>query len=247
MMDFSGRVLLLTGASGGIGQAIAQVFHEAGASVLLADISENAVCEVARSIDAAGVRTEAMKYDASRAEDAAAAVRLCLDRFGRLDFLVPAAAIYEDQSFLSMSDEQWRKTLSVNLDGVFYICRRAIPVMSESGAVVTIASEAAHAGSSIGHAHYGTSKGGVLAMSRSLARELAPKIRVNTVSPGAIETPMIEDLLHTGGKAILEAIPMARLGSPSDVAAAVAFLCSDSASYIMGQTIHVNGGSYIGG
>lgn len=247
MMDFSGRVLLLTGASGGIGRAIAQVFHDAGASILLADIREDAARELAQSMDPAATRTMAMKYDAGRADDSEAAVGLCLDRFGRLDFLVPAAAVFEGQSFLKMTDAQWRKTLSVNLDGVFYLCRRAIPVMPEGGAVVTIASEAAHAGASVGHSHYGASKGGVLALTRSLARELAPGIRVNAVSPGAIDTPMIKDLMRIRGGTVLEEIPMGRLGSPCEVAAAVAFLCSESARYITGQAIHVNGGSYIGG
>lgn len=247
MIDFSDRVLLLTGAGGGIGRAIAQVFHDAGASILLADIREDAVRAAARSLDSTGARTAPMKYDAGRADDAEAAVRVCLERFGRLDYLVPAAAIYEDQSFLEMTDEHWRKTLAVNLDGVFYICRRAIPVMPERGAVVTIASEAAHAGSSIGHCHYGASKGGVLTLTRSLARELAPRLRVNTVSPGAIDTPMITDLMGSRGSTILDGIPQARLGTPHEVAAAVAFLCSDSAAYITGQAIHVNGGSYIGG
>jgi len=186
-----------------------------------------------------------MKYDASRAEDAAAAVRLCLDRFGKIDLLVPAAAIYEDHPFLTMTDEQWRKTLAINLDGVFYICRRAIPAMRPGGVVVTIASEAAHMGASIEHSHYGASKGGVLTLTKSLARELAPSIRVNTVSPGTTDTPMVQSLMRNRGKAILEAIPMARLGTPREVADAVAFLCSDAATYITGQAIHVNGGSYM--
>ncbi len=247
MMDFSDRVLLLTGASGGIGQAIAQVFHDAGARILLADIREDAVREVTRFMDPTGGRMQSMKYDASCPEEAESAVRQCLERYGRLDYLVPAAGVYEDEPFLTMTDEQWRKTLSVNLDGVFYLCRRAIPVMAEGGAVVTIASEAAHAGSSIGHSHYGASKGGVLTLTRCLARELAPSVRVNTVSPGAIDTPMIHDLMHERGSTVLEAVPMGRLGTPREVAVAVAFLCSDAASYITGQAIHVNGGSYFGG
>ncbi len=247
MMDFSDRVLLLTGASGGIGRAIAQVFHDAGARILLADIHEDGVREVAQSIDPSGARTQPMHYDATCPEEAELAVRRCLERFGRLDYLVPAAGIYEDQTFLTMTDEQWRNTLSVNLDGVFYLCRRAVPVMSEGGAIVTIASEAAHAGSSIGHSHYGASKGGVLTLTRCLARELAPSVRVNTVSPGAIDTPMIEDLMHERARTVLEAVPMGRLGTSREVAVAVAFLCSDTASYITGQAIHVNGGSYLGG
>jgi len=214
--------------------------------MLLADIREDALRELARSIDPSGTRAETMRYDAGCPQDAASAVKLCLERFQRLDFLVPAAGIFEHQPFQTMTDEQWRKTLSVNLDGVFYLCRRAIPVMAEGGAVVTIASEAAHAGSSIGYSHYGASKGGVLTMTRSLARELAPRVRVNAVSPGAIDTHMIDDFMHEHGRAVLEAVPMERLGTPREVAVAVAFLCSDAASYITGQVIHVNGGSYIG-
>lgn len=247
MIDFRGRVLLLTGAGGGIGRAIARAFGDAGASMLLADLQQGHVDDLARSIDSTGERVVAMAFDASRAGDADAAVEMCLDRFGRLDFLVAAAAIFEEQPFITMSDEQWRKTMSVNLDGVFYICRRAIPVMPDGGAVVTIASEAAHAGSSVGHAHYGASKGGVLTLTRSLARELAPRIRVNTVSPGTIDTPMVKDFLRDHGTASLETTPMHRLGAPREIADVVVFLCSDAASYVTGQAIHVNGGSYMGG
>jgi 3-oxoacyl-[acyl-carrier protein] reductase len=244
-MDFSGRVLLLTGASGGIGAAIARRFHECGANVLLADVNESAVRGLATALDPLGSRVEAIKYDASRPEDADAAVRVCMNRFGKIDFLVPAAAIYEDHPFATMTDEQWRKTLAINLDGVFYIVRRAVAVMRPGSTVVTIASEAGHGGASPEHAHYGASKGAILGLTRSLAKELAPDIRVNTVSPGTIDTPMVEALMRKRGKAILGATPLARLGTPREVADAVVFLCSDAATYITAQAIHVNGGSYI--
>ncbi len=247
MFDFSGRVLLLTGACGGIGRAVAELFLESGAKVLLADLEEIDVASLASSIDPVGDRTLAMGCDASRPEDAEAVVARCLDRFGRLDFLVPAAGIFEDHPFTTMTDEQWRRTISINLDGVFYICRRAIPAMADGGAVVTIASEAAHSGASRLHSHYGASKGGVLLLTRSLARERAPRIRVNTVSPGTIDTPMVASFMRDHGAAFLQGTPMNRLGTPREVADAIAFLCSDAASYITGQAIHVNGGSYMGG
>lgn len=246
MLEFSGRVLLLTGAAGGIGRAIARTFHAAGAAILLADIREGDTEEVAHELAAAGDRTATMAYDASNPDDAEAAVRLCLERFGRLDYLVPAAAVYEDHPFATMTIEQWRRTLSINLDGVFYICRQAIPALREGGAIVTIASDAAHQGSSPTHAHYGASKGGVVGLTRSLARELAPRIRVNAVSPGAIDTPMITGFMRKHGEAFLATTPLGRLGHPKEVAGAVAFLCSDAASYITGETLLVSGGSYIG-
>ena len=247
MTDFSGRVLLLTGASGGIGRAIAQAFHARGASLLLADLRQEALQDLARDLESQGGQVAATRYDASRPEDASAAVALCLERFGRVDFLVPAAAIYEEHSFLTMSDDDWRRTMAINVDGVFYILRRAIPQMKPGSAVVTVASEAAHSGPTVRHAHYGASKGAVLTLTRALARELAPDIRVNTISPGTIDTPMVRDLLRQHGTRLVSNTPLGRLGTAEEVADAVVFLCSDAARYITGQAIHVNGGSYMGG
>lgn len=247
MIDLTDKVLLLTGAAGGIGTAIARTFHRLGARMLLADFDEAGVAALAFSIDPSGSRAVSLRYDASSPADADAAVSACIAHFGRIDHVVPAAAIYEDQSFSNMTDEQWRRTMAINLDGVFYICRRSLPHMPKGGAVVTIASDAAHEGSSVRHAHYGASKGGVLTLTRSLARELAPDIRVNTVSPGTIDTPMVRELLRQKGDAFLAITPAGRFGTAGEVANAVAFLCSDAASYITGEAIHVNGGSYMGG
>ena len=245
--EFEGRVAIVTGAAGGIGRAIASAFVEKGASVLLADINEEALAGVAQSLDPEGRRVAYLRYDASQPQDATDAVNLCIERFGRLDFLVPAAALYEHLPFTSITDEQWRRTLSVNLDGVFFICRRAVPVMSDGGAVVNIASQSAHSGASIGHSPYGASKGGVLLLTRSLARELAPRIRVNAISPGVINTVMAQELMRRNGTAVLGTIPLARQGEPSEIAGTVMFLCSDAAAYMTGQTMHVNGGAYMGG
>ncbi len=241
------KVLLLTGASGGIGKATAELFHEAGARLLLADINEAAVQELASRLSPRGKRTIATKYDALLPDDATKVVDLCMRQFGQIDFLIPAAAIYEEAFLLDMTDDDWRKTMAINLDSVFYICRRAIRVMVDGGSIVLIASDAGHQGATPGHAHYGASKGGVLGLARSLARELAPRIRVNAISPGAIDTPMIADLMLKWGDSILSSTPMNRLGSPKEVASVAAFLCSAGASFMTGQSLHPNGGSYIGG
>jgi 3-oxoacyl-[acyl-carrier protein] reductase len=232
LFDFSQRVLLLTGANGGIGRGIARLFAEAGAKLVMADIGLQGAEEFARSLDPAGQNIAVVKLDASSTGDVDRAIRLCTERFGRLDFLVTAAAIYEDHMFETMTDEQWRKTIAANLDSVFYACRRVVPVMAQGGAPEGRAS---------------VSKAGVLALTRSIARELAPRIRVNAVSPGTIDTPMVARFLAEHGAGYVDTIPMRRLGLPRDVAQAVAFLCSEAAGYITGTTIHVNGGTYVGG
>lgn len=247
MIDLAEKVLLLTGAAGGIGSAIARSFYRLGASMLLADFDAKGVAALAFSLDPSGSKAVPLEYDASSPADADAAVAACVRHFSRIDYVVPAAAIYEDQSFSAMTDEQWRRTMAINLDAVFYICRRSLQHMPKGSAIVTIASDAAHEGSSIGHVHYGASKGGVLTLTRSLARELAPNIRVNTVSPGTIDTPMVRELLQQKGDAYLAITPAGRFGAAEEVANAVAFLCSDASSYITGEAIHVNGGSYMGG
>ncbi|MFD1984320.1 SDR family NAD(P)-dependent oxidoreductase [Mesorhizobium newzealandense] len=241
------QVVILTGAAGGIGSAIARTFHRLGARLLLADYDEQSVLDLASSLDPAGERAVGIAYNASNPSDADAVVSTCVARFGHIDHVVPAAAIFEDQPFSTMTDEQWRRTMSINLDGVFYICRRSIPHIRPGGTIVTIASSAAHEGCSPEHVHYGASKGGILAFTKSLARELSPTIRVNAVSPGTIDTPMVAELLRQKGDKFLSITPAGRFGTGEEVGDAVAFLCSKASSYIMGQTIHVNGGSYMGG
>jgi 3-oxoacyl-[acyl-carrier protein] reductase len=246
VFDFSGRVLLLTGAAGGIGQAVADEFVASGAKVVLADLHGDAAAEAARKVDPDGSATESVKLEASSMADVEQAIDRCSERFGRLDYLVTAAGIFEDHPFESMTEEQWHRTVAVNLDGVFYACRTAVAAMADGGAIVNVASEAAHTGGSPMHADYGAAKAGVLAFTKTIARELAPRIRVNAVSPGTIDTPMVARWLEQHGTEYVDTIPMRRLGTPKDVAQAIAFLCSDAASYITGTTIHVNGGGYVG-
>lgn len=244
MFPFRNKTLLLTGANGGITRAVARTFYELGANLVLTDLDGAGVQRFARELDAPGQRVLGLKVDATRSDECDDAIRVVKDEFGTLDFLVNGAGLYLDQLVASMSDAQWRQTIGVNLDGVFYSCRAAIPALADGGAIVNIASMAGHRGS-YQHTHYAAAKGAVLSFSRSLSRELAPRVRVNAVSPGLIDTPLIQPLLKVSGTALIDQTPMKRLGRPEEVARVIAFLCSDWASFITGETIHINGGLHI--
>jgi len=246
MYNFDKRTLLLTGANGGIGREIAKLFHANGANLVLTDLDEAGLAAFAATLGPDTERVVTLRMDAADADDTAQAVALAQRRFGGIDFLVPSAGIYQAQSVEQMTDEQWRQTLSINLDGVFYLCRRAIPALRENSAIVNLTSVAAHRGAFY-NAHYSASKGGLLSLTRSLARELGPRTRVNAVSPGVIETPMTAALIATRGADSIEQTPLKRLGYPREVAAAIGFMCSDAASFITGEVLHVNGGLYIAG
>jgi 3-oxoacyl-[acyl-carrier protein] reductase len=243
MIDLSGRVLVLTGAAGGIGAAIAALFRRAGARILLSD--REAPEALAHRLDPAGRDVAAVTCDVTRTASADAMVAAAVARFGRIDIVVPGAGVYPDATVEEMTDEAWRHCLAVNLDGTMAVCRAAVPHMAAGSAIVTIASVAGHRGSR-GHSHYAAAKGGVLAFTRSLAAELAPRgIRANAVSPGIIDTPMITRMMQERGPSLVAQTPMQRTGTAEEVAGAVLFLASDLASFVTGETLHVNGGLYI--
>jgi 3-oxoacyl-[acyl-carrier protein] reductase len=245
MFEFNSKTLFLTGANGTISRAIARLFVDLGASCVLTDLDEAGVQSFARELDPTSRRVVGLRQDAASSADADHALAVTRERFGAVDCVVTGAGLYRNQMVHDMTDEQWRQSLDINLSGVFYTCRAAIPLLTDGAAIVNIASMAGHKGSYM-HSHYAAAKGAVLTFSRSLALELAPRVRVNAVSPGLIDGPMVQPLLHARGPELIEQTPLKRLGTPEEVARTVAFLCSDWASFITGETVHVNGGLYIG-
>lgn len=243
--NFNDKVLVLTGANGGISRAITRHFLDLGARVVLTDIRDEEMREFASSLDPSGKRLLCVHQDARNPDDARGLRDSCRKHYDEIDFVVTAAGIYHEHGIEDMTDGQWKESLEVNLFGVFYTCRQLMPLIRDGGAIVNIASMAGHRGSYRHHAHYAAAKGGVLALTRSLAQEIAPRIRANAVSPGLIDTTMVESLVQSRGETLIDATPMKRLGTPAEIAAVVAFLCSDWAGYITGETIHVNGGLYI--
>ena len=244
--DFSNRTLVLTGANGGIGRAVAEVFYENGANLFLIDLDQKALDEFTASFHGGKGRVRAMGMDVCKPEHATQAAALVKETFAGLDFLVPSAGIYRAEPFAQMTDEQWRTTLSINLDGVFYLTRRLVPLLKENSAIVNLTSMAAHRGAFY-NAHYSASKGALISFTKSIARELGPKTRVNAVSPGIIETPMTSDLVQKRGPETKEQTILKRFGAPREIATAIAFLCSEDASFITAEVMQVNGGLYVSG
>jgi 3-oxoacyl-[acyl-carrier protein] reductase len=244
--DFGGSSALVTGACGAIGKAIAKAFAGAGANTLLVDLDDERLQALASELSSGTVRSVWAKADVSRDQEVARAFDLAARSFGTIDCVVTCAGMYRDEPFASLTSAQWRQTIAVNLDSAFQTIRQALPLLGKGGSIVNVASMAGHRGGRPGHVHYGAAKGGILALTRGLARELAPTIRVNAVSPGIIDTPMVATVLEQERDGILAGTPLGRLGTPEDVAQVVLFLASDAAGFITGETIHVNGGLHMG-
>jgi 3-oxoacyl-[acyl-carrier protein] reductase len=251
MIDLSGKTALVTGGSRGIGRACSELLARAGARVAVNCHVETPWAElVARKIREAGGDAFALAADVSVRSEAEMLVDETVDRFGGIDIVVNNAGIWKRAPIDEMSDGEWHEMLAVNLTGTFHVVRAAVPAMKAagSGRIVNIGSTAGQRGEAF-HAHYATTKGGVIALTKSLAVELAPNgITVNCVAPGWTDTDMARDAL-TGDDApsILRTIPLGRAGRPEEVAAAVVFLASDLASYITGEIVNVNGGSVLCG
>ncbi len=246
-MILADRVSLVTGASQGIGEAIAEELGRAGATVVLVDIQKDKLNQVADRLAGLGIKALVYEADVTDSVRAARVVDEVLGSLGRLDHLVNNAGITRDSILLRMKEEDWDLVLRVNLKGAFNFSRAALKPMFSAryGRIVNIASVVGLMGN-FGQTNYAASKAGLIGFSKSLAREVAARgITVNCVAPGYIATPMTENLPEEVKKAFLDIIPMKRFGLPVDVARAVKFLCSDEAAYITGQVINVNGGMYM--
>jgi 3-oxoacyl-[acyl-carrier protein] reductase len=247
-LDLSGKVALITGASSGIGAASAMVFAELGAHVTIGYHHNEAGAETVRgAIATAGGKAIRIKADVRQADEIEMLVRRTSEEFGRIDILVNnAGSLIERQSISEMTEDRWDEVLNLNLKSAMLCSRAVAPSMIEhkSGAIINVASIAGRTGGGPGAGAYSVAKAGLITFTKSLAKELAPHgVRVNAVSPGVIDTPfhqvfstpeMIRNFIST--------IPLGRVGKPVECATVIAFLASDAASYIVGETIEINGG-----
>jgi 3-oxoacyl-[acyl-carrier protein] reductase len=251
LLDFTGRVAIVTGAGRGIGAGIARRFAEAGAAVVVnyhasAEGAEETVARIA----AGGGRAATVQADVTRAAGAERVVEAAVKAFGRLDVLVNNAAVRREADLAALSAEDWRHTLRVVLDGAFFCTQAALPWLKASGrgAIINIGGLTAHTGAA-DRVHVVTAKAGLVGMTRALAHDLAgDAVTVNCVAPGLIDTVRQTSSSPTVPRHHATHRPLlGRRGAPQDVAQAVVFLASDGARYVTGQVLHVNGGAYLGG
>ena len=246
MSSLSGRVAFVTGASRGIGKAIAHRCAAAGATVVACARDDHAQ-PVVDEIAAAGSKAVALSLDVTDAESVTTTVRAVMEQFGRIDIVVNNAGIVRDQLLMRMKSEDWDAVLATNLTAAFR-CAQAVlrPMLKQRhGRIISISSIVGQSGNP-GQANYAASKAGLIGFTKSLAREVASRgITVNVVSPGMIETDMTFKLDANVRETLATQIPIGRFGTPADVAAAVCFLASDEAAYITGQVLSVNGGMYM--
>jgi len=251
MFSLTGKIALVTGASRGIGKAIATQLQALGATVIGTATSEHGAAKISEYLgsDDSGEAKKGMGLvlNVTSDDSIAAMFAVIKDTYGAIDILVNNAGITRDNLFMRMKDDEWQDILDTNLSSVFKVSKAAIrPMMKKrNGRIINIGSVVGSMGNA-GQVNYATSKAGLLGFTKSLAREIASRgITVNTVAPGFIDTDMTQTLTDEQKKGIFSQVPANRLGKPEEIASTVAFLASDAAAYITGETIHVNGGMYM--
>lgn len=243
-MDLEGKVAIVTGGAQGIGKSIATQLALAGANVVIADVMEEKAKSTAQEISQSGNEAISIGVDVSSLSSVEEIVKKTLDKFGRIDILVNNAGVTRDALVMRMKEEDWDLVLDINLKGAFNCIKIVSPVMmkQKSGKIVNIASIVGISGNA-GQANYSASKGGLIALTKTCAKELASRqINVNAVAPGFIQTSMTERLPAQVKEKLSSQIPLGKIGKPEDVASAVLFLVSEKSSYITGEVIKVDGG-----
>jgi len=241
LFDLTGKTALVTGATGGIGAAIAEALHAQGATVALSGTRQNVLDELKTKLKD---RVNTIACDLTKPDEVEKLVPEAEKQMGSLDILVSNAGITRDMLALRMKDEDWATVLDVNLTAAFRLARAVLRGMMKRrfGRIIGITSVVGVSGNA-GQANYAASKAGMIGMTKALAREVASRsITVNCVAPGFIETAMTASLNDKQREAIVTTVPLGRLGSPAEIAAAVVYLASAEAAYVTGQTLHVNGG-----
>lgn len=244
-IDLTGKTAIVTGSSQGLGLATAKCLHAAGANVVINYFPDSAgkhAEQAAEAVAALGERAVAAPADVRSADDTAALAAAAVRTFGSLEILVNNAGIIRDVTVKKMSADDWQDVIDTNLSGVFRMCKSAAVEMSDGGRIVNLSSISALIGF-FGQANYSASKAGVIALTKVLSRELAKRqITVNAIAPGVVLTEMGRSIPASSREQMLTQIPLGRFGEADDIAHAILFLCSPLASYITGQTLHVNGG-----
>ncbi len=247
IVDLSSKVALVTGAGQGLGEAIASALHGAGAVVAINFLPDAQGVNHSRASAVAGKlgdRAAVIPADVRDLAQTQAMVEQIVDRFGRLDIVVNNAGILRDKTLKNLTTEMWQDVIDTNLTGAFNVCKAVGDLISDGGRIVSLSSVAAFLGF-FGQANYAAAKAGVVGLTKALSREFAKRnVTVNAVAPGVVLTGMGESIPAESRAEMLKQVPLKRFAEPREIADVVLFLCSDMASYISGQTIHVNGGWY---
>ena len=246
-MSLTGKIAVVTGGAQGIGQSIATTLAQEGSDIVVADLDANRCEDTVARVQQLGRKAMAVSVNVGDWDQVKGMIDQVQKEWQRIDILVNNAGITRDGLLLRMKEEDWQSVLQVNLTGTFFCVKAVLPTMSRqrSGRIVNIASIVGAIGN-IGQANYAASKAAVIGLTKTVAREYASRnITVNAVAPGFIDTAMTQDLSSETKEALLNQIPLKRLGQPSDIADAVSFLCSEKAGYITGHVLHVNGGMHM--
>mgnify|MGYP000119667530 FL=1 len=241
------RIALVTGASRGIGQAIADALGEDGCIVIGTATSEGGAEAISAHFGEKGIQGEGMKLDVTDADSVDAVVKAISEKYGTPTILVNNAGITRDNLLMRMKEEEWQAIMDTNLTSVYRVSKACLRGMMKAkfGRIINIASVVGASGNA-GQTNYSAAKAGIFGFTKSLAQEVGSRgITVNSVAPGFIDTDMTRELPEEQRQALLSAIPLARLGQPAEIAAVVAFLASEGAAYVTGETLHVNGGMYM--